>query len=236
MNGRYFCRLNRPGLIAAFSVIFCLAAAARETPQRHGRGGSDPARYETSDRDAWQLPDSVAAVLKIKQGQVVADIGAASGYFARRFAKVVGPAGRVLAADIDTLALGYLAQVAEKNGLSNLDTVHAAADDPHLSPGSVDLVFICNTLHHIGGRVAYLKRLKGALKPAGRVAVVDFFKRNIPVGPRSLSHKLSRDEAAGAFREAGYSIVGEYDFLPYQYFFVAGIDNSIKADVQRGLK
>ncbi len=223
MDGRHLFFRGRYWLTPVSLVILGLATSLWSTAFCRPTGEPDPARYQTSGRDSWQLPDTVLAALKIKKGQVVADIGAAGGYFARRFSRVVGPSGRVLAVDIDIQALSHLALLAAEDGLTNLDTVHASSDDPRLNPNSAHLVFFCNTLHHIGNRADYLKRLKRVLKPGGRVAVVDFFKRDLPVGPRSLSHKLGRAEAIETFHEAGYRIVEEYDFLPYQYFFVASV-------------
>ncbi|MBN2290175.1 MAG: class I SAM-dependent methyltransferase [Candidatus Glassbacteria bacterium] len=205
--GNLKCLFPAVGLALAVLVSFPSGSAAQ-------------ARYQ--GRDNWQMPDSVVAVLGIEAGEVVADIGAGSGYFASYLCAAVGPQGRYLAVDIDTAALGRLAERAAALGLTNLDTVHAAVDDPLLPDGSVGLVFFCNTLHHISGRADYLKRLKAVLKPGGRVAVVDFFRKDLPVGPRDPGHKLSRQEALEALRKAGYVITAEYDFLPYQYFLVAG--------------
>jgi len=197
-----------------------LTIAAVLSAQQGGRS-ENPARYETADRNQWQMPDKVVEALDLKPGMVVADIGAASGYFSRRFSPAVGPRGRVLAVDIDGEALAWLARQAGEQGLANLDTLHALPDDPRLPEKGVDLVFMCNTLHHIPNRPAYLRRLRQSLTANGRVAIVDFFKKDLPVGPSSPEHKLSREEAIAAFTAAGYTIDREFDFLAYQYFFIA---------------
>ena len=209
-----------PGAAAISLSALLLCSAAALQGQMEGSGSYQP-RFEPEDRDQWQMPDSVVAALGLKEGEVVADIGAASGYFSRRFSPAVGRSGRVLAVDIDTEALGYLAVRAHDKNLANLDTVHAAPDNPHLPESRVDLIFMCNTLHHLPARVKYLAALQAALKSGGRIAVVDFFKKDLPVGPRELAHKLSGEEAKNAFTEAGYRITKEFKFLPYQYFFVA---------------
>ena len=206
---------------AAFALSLLLICPAAALQGQSGESNSGPLRFEPEGRDNWQMPDSVVAGLGLHEGNVVADIGAASGYFSRRFSPAVGKSGKVLAVDIDAEALGYLAVRAHDKHLANIDTLHADPDNPHLPASGVDLIFMCNTLHHLPARVKYLAALKASLKSGGRVAVVDFFKKDLPVGPRELTHKLSGEEAKSAFTEAGYRITKEFKFLPYQYFFIA---------------
>jgi arsenite methyltransferase len=202
-------------VLAALLVTMAPSALAQ-----HGHGGS-PTRYESEDRDQWQLPEKVVALLEIKEGMTVADIGSSSGYFSRRFSAAVGSSGHVLAVDLDKKALQWLAAKAKELGLGNIKTILAEPDNPHLPNQKVDLVFFCNTLHHIGNRIGYLEELKGSLAPGARVAVVDFLKKELPVGPRDIDHKLSRRKAYNAIREAGYRVLREPQGLPYQYFIIA---------------
>jgi arsenite methyltransferase len=115
---------------------------------------------EDPSRDAWQKPHSVVMALDLKPTDTVADIGAGSGYFARRFAL---HAGRVYAVDIDEK---LLAMVRSKEA-ENLETIVASPDDPRLPPQSVDMIFFCDVLHHIENRPAYYVKLVKALKPGG---------------------------------------------------------------------
>jgi ubiquinone/menaquinone biosynthesis C-methylase UbiE len=183
----------------------------------------DPAAYiaalEDPERDKWQRPDRVIRALGIGEGQSVADVGAGSGYFALRLARQVGPKGRVRAVDISQDMLRHLEARARKAGLDNIQTIHAKPDDPMLAPSSVDLVFICDTWHHIEDRTRYLATLRPALRPGARVAVVDFHDRELPVGP-PRSMKLSRETVVSEFASAGFRLAEEYSFLPYQYFLV----------------
>ncbi len=200
----------------------CIALAATAVLAQHGgHGGGGPARYESEGRDQWQLPAKVVGLLEIKEGMTVADIGSASGYFSRRFSAEAGKTGRVLAVDLDKKALSWLTDKAKELDLGNIETIVAQPDNPHLPAAEVDLVFFCNTLHHIGNRVEYLKKLKESLAPGGRVAVIDFFKRALPVGPQGSGHKLSWREAYDAIRDAGYKVIREPQGLPYQYFIIA---------------
>jgi len=145
---------------------------------------------------------------------VIADIGSATGYFPVRFARAC-PRGLVIGADIEPDMVYYLNDRARKEGLSNLVSVLAAPEDPHL-PMVVDVVFICNTYHHIDGRVGYFTRLKEQLRTDGQVAVVDY-RPSSKLGP---PHKLASKVVESEMIEAGYEVAERHDFLPEQYFLV----------------
>lgn len=167
---------------------------------------------EDPSRDVWQKPDQVVAALNLAPTDVVADIGAGSGYFTRRIAPRVS---KVFAVDVNPELLSIAAQRSPKN----VETVLAAPDDPKLPLHSVDVIFFCDVLHHIESRPAYYRKLQTALKPNGRVVVVDFYKTKLPVGPPA-SMKLSETQVTGEFRAAGFKVSKSLDFLKYQYFLV----------------
>jgi ubiquinone/menaquinone biosynthesis C-methylase UbiE len=170
-------------------------------------------------RDEWQKPHEVIQALELKPGATVADIGAGTGYFSIRLAHHAGPQGRVLAVDIDQKLLDRVGDRAKQMQLTNVETVLASPGDPHLRAGSVDLVFICNVIHHIEQRPAYYQLLARALRPGGRLAIVDFHKRDLPVGPR-LEMKIARDDLVREAESGGFRLAREHSFLPYQYFLV----------------
>ena len=174
---------------------------------------------EDPGRAAWQKPDEVVQALNLKSGQNVADIGAGSGYFTVPFAHRVGPAGKVYAVDIDREMLAYIEQRAQQESLQNIQTVLADPHNPKLAPASVDLIFICATLHHITDRAKYYPLLAQALRPRGRVVNIDFDKRPLPVGP-SLEMKIARADVLSEFAAAGFHLAQEFNFLPYEYFLV----------------
>ncbi len=176
------------------------------------------ARFEGAERDAWQRPDEVVEALGLATGMTVADIGSGTGYFSRRFAEAVGPGGTVYATDVEPEMGVYVRRRADEDGHANVIPVLASYDDPRLPDGAVDLVFVCNTWHHIQERVDYARRLAGDLAPGGRVAILDFFKRELPVGP-DVDHKLSAEEVTDEFLAAGYRLAAS-DELPYQYLLV----------------
>ena len=172
----------------------------------------DPARTE------WQKPDEVVKKLELKPGDTVADIGAGTGYFTRLFAVAVGPEGKAIGLDIEPSMVDYMKEDAKKQGLTNYEARVVKPDDAGLPLKSVDVVFICNTYHHIEDRVNYLKKLTGALKPNGRIVIVDFYKKPLPVGPQSVAHKISEEDVKKEFKKAGYRLKKSLDFLPYQYY------------------
>jgi arsenite methyltransferase len=199
------------------SLLFCafLGLACAQTAHQHHppHSAGEYARVlEDPGRDKWQKPHQVVTELVLKPGQAIADIGACTGYFARRFARHTA---KVYAVDIDAKLLDIL----RKDAPANVTTVLAAPDDPKLDPASVDVVFLCNVLHHIEGRRAYLPKLKRALKPGGRVVNVDFYKKPLPVGP-PVEMKLTEEQVIAEFRAAGFRLAARRDFLPYQYFLV----------------
>ncbi|HXX22538.1 MAG TPA: class I SAM-dependent methyltransferase [Terriglobia bacterium] len=179
--------------------------------QHHPASSQEYAKVlEDPSRDAWQKPHAVVEALDLKPTDTVADIGAGTGYFARRFAL---HARRVYAVDIDEELLAIVRSKAP----ANLKTILAAPDDPRLPSSSVNMIFFCDVLHHIENRPAYYVKLAKILKPGGRVVVIDFYKKPLPVGPPE-SMKLSDQEVITEFQKAGFGLSKRLDILPYQYF------------------
>ncbi len=193
------------------------AASAHEMHRRHGDSNAYIASLEDPNRAAYQKPDLVVTALELEPGQVVADIGAGSGYFAVRLADAVGPTGRVLAVDVDADLLAHLDARAREASLGQLTTVLAPPDDPQLPAAGVDLVFFSNVWHHIEDQAGYLEKVRRALKPAGRLVMIDFHKRDLPVGPDPRM-KIAREDLVAQLEAAGWRLTREHDFLPYQYF------------------
>jgi ubiquinone/menaquinone biosynthesis C-methylase UbiE len=201
------------------SVILCaaswtLAASAQTQHQHHPpQSAAEYAQVlEDPARDAWQKPHEVLEALHLKGTETIADIGAGSCYFARRFAH---HAAQVYAVDIDARLL----EICRKDAPANLKTVLSVPDDPKLADGGADIVFFCDVLHHIANHSAYLEKVRRALKDGGRVVVIDFHKRPLPVGP-GPEMKIARETMVEEFKQAGFQRVEEYEFLPYQYFLV----------------
>jgi arsenite methyltransferase len=178
-----------------------------------------PGALEDPGRDQWQKPDEVVQSLDLKPGDIIADIGAGTGYFTRRFAQAVSPGGQALGLDISPSRVQHMKEEAQKLALENYTALLVEPDDPGLKAGSVDVVFLCNAYHHIENRVEYFRKLSGCLKENGRVVIVDFYKKPLPVGPPE-GHKISRELVLEEFQAAGYQLKDEKKFLPYQYYLV----------------
>ncbi len=195
---------------------------ARTPHQMHGVHRDSKAyiaMLEDPARDAYQKPAEVVSALGLKPGEVVADIGAGSGYFAVRLARAVGEAGWVFGVDISPEMILHLNRRLRDAGVPNVRTILSAPDDPLLPDGSVDVFFICDTWHHIDERPKYLALMKRMLRPGGRIAIVDFHKRPLHFGP-PLEMKIAREDVLKAMEAAGLRLAAEHSFLPYQYFLV----------------
>jgi len=204
-------------LLACGLVLVPLLVAADDAHHHHSPGDLTAyvAELEDPSRDAWQQPERVVAALGLRPGMVVVDLGAGTGYFARRFAAAVAPGGRVLALDTEQGMLDELRRRAPD--MDDLETRRIPPDDPGLAPASADLIFVCNTGHHLPDRVRYYAALRAALRPGGRLVLVDFQRRSLPVGPPP-ERKISRDDTLREAEAAGFRLRTEYVFLPYQYF------------------
>ncbi|HXW06629.1 MAG TPA: class I SAM-dependent methyltransferase [Vicinamibacterales bacterium] len=206
-------------------VLLSVASPGAQAPtdrQDAHRLHGDPKAYiaalEDPKRDAYQKPREVTEALRIQQGEVIADIGAGSGYFAVRFAHQVGPKGRVYAVDVSPDMIRHLHARVRDGQLRNLVPILARPDDP-LLPEPVDRFVIVDVWHHIDDQSAYLALMKKLLRPAGQVVMIDFHKRDLPVGPPA-SMKIAREDLLAQMEKHGFSLRAEHTFLPYQYFLV----------------
>lgn len=205
---------------AALTALLVCALAQAQSPETHQHDFRDAAKwaevFDDPKRDEWQKPHEVIGALGLTPDSTVADIGAGTGYFAVRLAHRV-PKGRVYAVDVETEMVKHLARRAAAEGLANLVAVRGSPDNPRL-PGKVDLVLLVDVYHHIEEREAYFTKLRGMLKPEGRIAVIDY-KPDSPQGP-PLEARISAESVKAELDRAGLLLAEEHTFLPYQYFLV----------------
>lgn len=192
-------------------------------PDHFGRHFDDAEQwakdFDDPARDAWQLPARVVDALTLKPGQIVADVGAGTGYFSVRLAKA--PARpKVYAVDIEPSMVAYLKKRAAHDGLTNIIAVQAGADRTNL-PEPVDLVLIVDTYHHIPNRVAYFSALKARMKPGARLAIVDF-RKDSPSGPPK-EFRFTPDQISAELAQAGFALKTSHAFLPRQHFLVYAV-------------
>jgi predicted methyltransferase len=174
--------------------------------------------YEGWGRDRWQKPDEVITTLGLRARQSIADIGSGGGYFTFRFARAVGPTGKVYAVDIDEDLTEYVRERAREEGLLNIQVILARPDDPRLPEGSIDILFTSNTYHHIENRTEYFARARKYLRPGGRLAIVEHAGKSWFT--RLFGHYTSSEAIRTEMTAAGYTLEHEYDFLPRQHFLV----------------
>ena len=172
--------------------------------------------FESAERTAWQKPDEVVAALGLRPDAIIADVGAGTGYFAVRLA-AAAPKGKVFAVDIEPGMVEWLGKRAKEQGLSNMIAVQGKSDSPAL-PEAVDVVFMCNVIHHIEDPTAYFAGVAGSLRPGGKVVIVDFRKDNpddAPGPPAAM--RMSVEQISGIMSAAGYHLAAEnQDLLQYQ--------------------
>jgi len=185
----------------------------------HGDPKSYIARLEDPRRAEYQKPGEVILALDLKPGEVIADIGSGSGYFSFRLARHLGELGRVYAVDVSPDMILHMNRRIRELGLKNVVTVLAPPDDPLLPDASMDRIFMCDTWHHIENQTEYLALMKKILKPGGQLVMIDFQKRELPLGP-PMEMKIAREDLILQLERAGFRLTKEHQFLPYQYFLV----------------
>jgi arsenite methyltransferase len=208
----------------AAAVVGITGAAAQAPRNQHEMHGlhKDPAAYiaalEDPKRDGYQKPHEVMQALGVKEGEVIADIGAGSGYFTMRLAHHVGSAGRVYGVDISPDMIRHLHARVRDAGVLNVFPILARPDDP-LLPQPVDRFLFVDVWHHVENQAGYLALMKKLLKPGGQVVMIDFHKRELPFGP-PMSMKIAREDLIRQMQTHGFRVLAEHTFLPVQYFLV----------------
>lgn len=212
--------MSRP---LAVAIVLAAALTSAAAAQPHAPRSNFPVfrdRMEDPSRAQWQKPAEVVERLHLRRGGRVADVGAGTGYFTVRLARAVGGRGRVYAVDIDENALRYMRRRFRTEKLPQIKVIAATPSDPKL-PAPVDLIFICDTWHHIENRAAYARTLRQYLRKAGRVVIVDFKPDADPaIGP-PREMRLSPEQISDELRGGGFQVTREPDYLPLQYVLVA---------------
>jgi cyclopropane fatty-acyl-phospholipid synthase-like methyltransferase len=199
----------------------CVALTVRaQAPHTHEHRFEDADKwsevFDDPKRDSWQKPHEVIQALALKPDAVIADIGAGTGYFSVRLARML-PKGKVYAVDLEPDMVRHLEARAKREQLANVHAVQAAPDDARL-PQKVDLVLLVDTYHHVGDRPRYFSQLKASLAPDGRVAIIDF-TLDSELGPPPRA-RIEPEQVKKEFARAGYKLADEHLFLPNQYFLV----------------
>jgi ubiquinone/menaquinone biosynthesis C-methylase UbiE len=213
-----------------WAVVLVAAMAATGTAQdraRHGRlfPPEDLGDLEGPDRDAWQMPDAVMDAMGIADGSAVADIGAGGGWFTVRLARRVGPNGIIYAEDVQPQMVEAIRRRVDREGLHNVRTLKGDPADPRLAPDSVDAVLIVESTQEFADAVELLRRLVAALKPGGRLGIINSRVEGGGPGPRP-EERVDERRVIREAESAGLRLLRQETFLPFQYFLIFGTANS----------
>lgn len=163
---------------------------------------------ETESREVYRKRQQIVDAIDLKPGQRVADIGAGTGLFTILLAQAVGPKGEVTAVDIVPEFLEYIRKRAESAGLSNVARILGEDHSTHLKPGSVDVVFLCDAYHHFEYPADMLDSIFRALRPKGRLVVVDFERKPGESPDWILEHvRCGRETVQQEIQAAGFRVV-----------------------------
>jgi predicted methyltransferase len=185
---------------------------------------------EAPDRDQWQKPDQIMDAIGVAEGSVVAELGAAGGWFTLQLAERVGPNGRVYAEDIQPAMLEGISRRMQSENLTNVRTVLGTPSDPHL-PAGLDAALISDAFHEMDDPedpkvvVTLLSNVAQSLKPQGRLGIVDWTPGNGGPGP-DADHRVDPKAVIEVARAAGLQLIKREEFPPFVFLLVFGRANA----------
>lgn len=165
-----------------------------------------------------EMPDQVVTNMNLRPDEVVADIGAGSGYFSFRIAKQV-PEGKVMAVDIQPEMLLLIEQRMQAENVGNIDRVLGEVDDPNLEPNSIDAALMVDAYHEFSHPFEMINGLYAALKPGGRIFLLEYRGEDASVPIRPL-HKMTEEQAVREMSVFGLEWTDTLDFLPWQHMMI----------------
>lgn len=209
--------------LAAFACVLAISSVAAQ----HARlfPPEDLGLLEGPDRDDWQQPDRLMDALQIGDGSVVADLGAGGGWFTIRLARRVGPNGRVYAEDVQPQMIEAISRRVAREGLRNVKPTLGTPTDPLLPASSVDAVLIVDAYHEVEQPVKLLRNIAKALKPDGRIGIVNFTKDGGGPGP-AIEDRVDAGKVIRDAQAAGLRLRARENFLRYQYVLVLGLPDA----------
>jgi ubiquinone/menaquinone biosynthesis C-methylase UbiE len=217
--------VRRFSLLAFVILAFVLSTFAQTAQPQIRRQPAPVMSVEGADwltrpeRIQEEDPDKMLAALDIKKGSVVADIGAGVGYHVWRLAEIVGPTGKVIGEDIQEGMIRLLKKNIDDRKLRNVEIILGTPTDPKLPGNSLDLVLMVDVYHEFSEPVTMMKNIQNALKPDGRVVLIEFRKEDprVPIQPL---HKMSVEDVRSELEPLGFKFQRTIEFLPWQHILI----------------
>ena len=177
--------------------------------------------FERSGREVYDKRHEIVVASGGKQGMAVADIGAGTGLFTRLFAERVGPEGRVYAVDISRTFVENILRTSQEQGMRNVEGVVNSDRDVSLAPDSIDLAFLTDTYHHFEYPASMLSSIRTAIRPGGRLIVIDF-RRDPRFSSRwVMGHvRAGRQTVIDEITRAGFRLIDDKPLLRTNYYLV----------------
>jgi predicted methyltransferase len=208
-----------------YLAIHAAAANAQQTHPATGRqiapvmgmGGAD--WLTRPERIAEEDPERALDAIGLRKGDVVADIGAGVGYFSWRMAERVGPAGKIYSNDIQPEMLDQLKENVAAHGLANVIPVLGTESDPKLPPGALDLALLVDVYHEFSQPQKMLAGIRAALKPSGRLVLLEYRKED-PSVPIRREHKMTVKEVRAEIEPEGFRFETSLETLPRQHILI----------------
>ncbi len=204
-------------LLAGSSLVRAQAThpvTGRKIAPVMGISGAD--WLDRNERESEEHPEKAIAELNLKSGMCVGDVGAGTGYYSLRMAKIVGPQGIVYANDIQQGMLDRLNTNATAQHITNVVTILGTESNPKLPPGKLDLVILVDVYHEFSRPQRMLDRIRDSLKSDGRLVLLEYRKEDASV-PIRAEHKMSVEEVKAEVTPEGYSFEKVVDTLPWQH-------------------
>ncbi len=239
-----------------FSICFTLSSIAFAQKESVKPGINDSfkepkveqfvERFEREGREVYDHRQKIIEMANVKPGMTIADIGAGTGLFTRLLSNEVGAEGTVIAVDIAKEFVDHVVSTSREQGLNNVRGQICKQDSAELPPNSIDVAFICDTYHHFEFPYKTMRSIFRALKPNGRVVLIEFHREEGTSSDWILGHlRAGQKVFVGEIQRAGFEITSEADFMETSYMMTFkksvgttsfGHTTDTLGDVRAGLK
>ena len=216
-------------LLLLAAGIACARQPAPPVPSAAPAGKREPANVMSWEKAAWleregrdrqEKPEVVLDAMQLKEGMAVADIGAGTGFFSRRIARAVGPAGKVYAEDIQPQMLDLLRKDIEKEGLKNIVPLLGTETDARLPARGVDRVLLVDVYHEFQKPEPMLASIRQSLAPGGIVILVEYRLEGDTAAHINIKHRMSVEQVLAEWNAAGFELANRIETLPSQHIFI----------------